>query len=343
MLVHLSHVCHSLYQLTSPNVPFQWTENHTLAFCAAKDMIAKRILNTRFDPDKKTSVYFDASKFAVCGILVQDKEVVSCSSKTLNNAQRKLPTIERELFAFVFTCRKFRVYLNGHPFEAFTDHKPLVGLSKKLDNIDNQRMTAMLISTLEYSYSMNYLPGKKNILADYGTRQIPVTDWDPPVNDPLELCPFLECTVSSATVKFPDIVKHSYTSFDFEEMNKFNVQPIENPTNYTVQVNGEHKIFVPDDLRRACFWAAHFPLHHGLVYTAQVLRGKNLYWPLLENSISQFLSQCVCAKKKPNKFKRFVSNSKHISATYPLELVCIDLCFYNGRLYFPLILKRPVT
>jgi len=105
--------------LTSPNVPFQWTENHTLAFCAAKDMIAKRILNTRFDPDKKTSGHFDASKFAVCGILVQDKEVVSCSSKTLNNAQRKLPTIERELFAFVFTCRKFWVYSNGHPLKSF--------------------------------------------------------------------------------------------------------------------------------------------------------------------------------------------------------------------------------
>ena len=53
MLVHLSHVCHSLYKLTFPNVPFQWTENHTLAFCVAKDIIAKRILNTRFDPDKK--------------------------------------------------------------------------------------------------------------------------------------------------------------------------------------------------------------------------------------------------------------------------------------------------
>ena len=142
-----------------------------------------------------------------------------------------------------------------HKFEAFTDQKPLDGLSKKLDNIDNQRMTAMLISTLEYSYSMNYLPGKKNILADYGTRQIPVTDWDPPVNNPLELCPFLECTVSSATVKFPDIVKHSFTSFEFEEMNKFNVQPIENPTNYTVQVNGEHKMFVPDDLQRALGYA----------------------------------------------------------------------------------------
>ena len=50
MLVHLSHVCHSLYQLTSPNTKFQWLEIHDKAFLAAKDMISKNILNTHFDP-----------------------------------------------------------------------------------------------------------------------------------------------------------------------------------------------------------------------------------------------------------------------------------------------------
>ena len=148
----------------------------------------------------------------MCGILLQDKEVVSCSSKTLKNAQSKLTTIEHELFAFVFTCRKFRVYLNGHPY------------------------------------------------------------WDPPMNDPLELCPFLEYTV----FELPDIVKHFYASFDFEEMNKFNVQPIENPANNSVEINGVHKIFVPNDLWRAFFfWAAHFALHHGQVDTARVRCEKN--------------------------------------------------------------------
>ena len=185
-------------------------------------MISKKILNTRFDPTKKTSLYFDASKFAVCGILLQDGQVVSCASKTLNNAQKKLPTIERELFGFTFSCKKFRIYLHGHPFQAFTDHKPLVGLSKKLDGIDNQRITAMLVSTLEYSYNLTYLPGKKNILADYGTCQIPESDWEPldAYDDPLELCPFLDCSVTSAEVKFPDIQKHLYTSIDFKLKDK---------------------------------------------------------------------------------------------------------------------------
>ena len=60
MLVHLdlSHTCHSLYQLTSPNTKFVWTEVHNNAFLAAKDMISKKILNTRFDPSKKSEVHF---------------------------------------------------------------------------------------------------------------------------------------------------------------------------------------------------------------------------------------------------------------------------------------------
>ena len=334
MLVHLSHVCHSLYQLTSPNTKFEWLDIHNAAFLAAKDMISKNILNTRFDPSKKTKVYFDASLFAVCGILTQDSAVVHCASKTLNNAQKKLPTIERELFAFTFSCKKFRIQLHGHHFEVFTDHKPLVGLTKKLDNVDNQRITAMLISTSEYSYTMSYLPGKKNILADYGTRQIPETDWEPPLEDPLELCPF---SVISASIQFPQINKHSYSSSDFDELNKFKLQPTETDFGFSVLVNGETRTFVPQELRRACFWAAHFPLHHGQAYSAQTLWEHNLYWPLLDASLAEYLSQCVCAKKKPNKFKKFISTNKHILASYPLQLVCIDIYSYEGVDYFTLI------
>ena len=129
MLVHLSHVCHSLYQLTSPNTKFEWLDIHNAAFLAAKDMISKNILNTHFDPSKRTKVYFDASKFAVCGILMQDSAVVHCASKTLNNAQKKLPTIERELFAFTFSCKKFRIQLHGHHFEVLLiiNHWPWLG------------------------------------------------------------------------------------------------------------------------------------------------------------------------------------------------------------------------
>ena len=38
--------------------------------------LEKRILNTRFDPAKKSKVYFDASLFAVCGVLTQSKKLL---------------------------------------------------------------------------------------------------------------------------------------------------------------------------------------------------------------------------------------------------------------------------
>ena len=46
-----------------------------------------------------------------------------------------------------------------------------------------------LAESLEYSYNLTYLPGKKNILADYGNRQTPESDWEPLDDDPLELYP----------------------------------------------------------------------------------------------------------------------------------------------------------
>ena len=59
----------------------------------------------------------------------------------------------------------------------------------------------------------------------------------------------------------------------------------------------------------------------------------------MEASLAEFLnlSQCVCATKKANKFKKFVTTNKHIVAFYSLQLVCNELYFYDGVAYFTLI------
>ena len=139
-------------------------------------MISKKTMNTSFDPNKKSMVLPDASKYAVCAILLQEGNIVACTSRTLNKHQRNWATIEREQFALSNACKKFRIYLLGHHFIAQTDHKPLLGLQKKINSIENQRLLSMILATTEFSFDLEYIPGKKNVIADYGTRYIPDTD-----------------------------------------------------------------------------------------------------------------------------------------------------------------------
>jgi hypothetical protein len=41
----------------------------------------------------------------------------------------------------------------------------------------------MLLSMAEYDFEPKFQPGVRNILADYGTRQIDVSEWDKPAED----------------------------------------------------------------------------------------------------------------------------------------------------------------
>jgi hypothetical protein len=41
----------------------------------------------------------------------------------------------------------------------------------------------MLLSAAEYDFELQYLPGVRNIIADYGTRQIDLSEWDKPRED----------------------------------------------------------------------------------------------------------------------------------------------------------------
>ena len=57
-----------------------------------------------------------------------------------------------------------------------TDHKPLLGLQKKINSVENQRLLPMILATAGFSFDLEYIPGKKNVIVDYSTRHIPDTD-----------------------------------------------------------------------------------------------------------------------------------------------------------------------
>ena len=140
MLPHLAHVAHPLYAATSENFDFQWTEKLEVAFQTIKSMLIKEIMQTNLEREDNVEALVDASKNAVCAVLLQRKRLIFCASKVLNVSQRNWATIERELFAISWGCKKLRCFVYGLHFEVYTDHKPLVGLFKKTGEVPNNRM-----------------------------------------------------------------------------------------------------------------------------------------------------------------------------------------------------------
>ena len=307
-------------------------EEYDKAFYTVKDMLSKEILNNSFDPDKQSTVIFDANKFAICAVLIQEGKVISCVSRCLNKHQRNWATIERELFAFTYSLKKFRIFLLGHFFVGKTDHKPLIGLLKKIDSIENQRLLTMVLATTEFSFEIEYIPGKKNILADFGTRHIPLTDWPIQEEDPLELnslLPFHNFT----SIEFPVLHKRLYNQQDFEEFEKFQWKTMEKEDCFTTIIKKEEKILVPVTIRRSVFWATHFPNHQGFSQTLRILKDRHFFWPNMKKDVAEFLSTCVCAIKKTDKFKKKAFARNWLKALRVLHILAIDIYEYEGKQY----------
>ena len=336
MLPHLAHTAHSLYAATSENFTFQWTEKLQQAFDATQDMLKRDILLTNIQGTEAIKVYIDASKYAVCVVVTQNGKIVVCASKVLNPSQRRWATIERELYAGAWGMKTMRFYLHGVFFELFTDHKPLIGLFNK-EEAPNNRMMTMLLSTTEYTFKIQYLPGVKNILADYGTRYIDVAEWDKVQDDDQEGLHEL----FSFEAELPTPLKAILENYKLSEQDKIQLQQID--PNYNneqnpieIEIKGRQKIYVPTAARQPLFWYLHKKLHSGASIILKELQTLSLYWPNMSTTIEQYLSQCICATKKNSSPHKY-SEVKHILASHPLQILAIDLYNYNDKIYFTAI------
>ena len=218
MLPHLAHTAYQLYAATSENYVFQWTDQLSKYFYLTKTMLEKEIMNTNLQGEEDIKVFVDASKSAVCAVITQRNKIVACASKVLNPAQRRWSTIERELYAISWGLKKLRFYLHGVHFEIFTDHKPLLGLMGKDTEPPNNRIATMLLSISEYTFQLSHLPGSRNIIADFGTRNLETTEWDKET-EPNCLHDLFQCSILQSGKNLQRYVDQQYISqTDYEEV-----------------------------------------------------------------------------------------------------------------------------
>ena len=108
---------------------FQWTDTTEDAFVETKNMLADATLLAHPDPQAPISIATDASDVAVGAVLQQYVRntwvPLAFFSRKLQPPERKYSAFDRELLALCLGIRHFRYFLEGQPFTAFTDHKPL--------------------------------------------------------------------------------------------------------------------------------------------------------------------------------------------------------------------------
>ncbi|GFW11857.1 retrovirus-related Pol polyprotein from transposon 17.6 [Trichonephila clavipes] len=80
---------------------------------------------------RQVTVSVDASKNGLGAVLLQECQPVAFGSESLTQTQQHYAQIEKELMAVMYGLEHFNYYTYGRIATGQTDHKPILGLSKK--------------------------------------------------------------------------------------------------------------------------------------------------------------------------------------------------------------------
>ena len=95
--------------------------------------------------------------------------VVAYGSRQLKNHEQNYPTHYMELAAVVFALKIWSHYLYGEQFEVYSDHKSLKYIFTQQDL--NMRQRRWMEFLEDYDFTLNYHPGKANVVADALSRK----------------------------------------------------------------------------------------------------------------------------------------------------------------------------
>ena len=108
----------------------------------------------------------DASIKGLGACPLQEEKPVYFASKALTETQRVYLAIEIKSLAVAWAIEKFHHFLYGCHFMLETDQKPLEAILSRSLNQATPRLQHILIRTLPYNFTVRYIPGLRNLLAD---------------------------------------------------------------------------------------------------------------------------------------------------------------------------------
>ena len=164
--VILSELAEPIRELSKDKVSFKWRCQHREVFNHMKKEIVRAPILTYYNPKKETVLQTDASAKELGACLLQDQKPVYFMSKALKEAQIDYVAIGIESLAVGWAMEKFNHFLYVSHFILDTDQKPLEAILSKSLNQATPRLQRILIRTFPYNFTVHYIPGVTNQLAD---------------------------------------------------------------------------------------------------------------------------------------------------------------------------------
>ena len=162
----LSEPAEPRIELCKDKVPFNWDPKHQEAFKLMKREIAAAPILAHYNPRKQIVLQTDASIKGLGAYLLWDQKPVYFASMALTKVQRGYVEIELESLAVAWAMEKFHYFLYASHFILQTDQKPIEAILSNSINHATQRLQYILIRTFPYHFTVRYMPGPTNQLAD---------------------------------------------------------------------------------------------------------------------------------------------------------------------------------
>ena len=163
---HLTELSEPVRELIKEKVPFNWGPEHQESFEALKKELIHALVLAYYNPRKETVLQTDASTKGLGACLLQDDKPIYFVSKALTETQQGYVTIEIKPLAIMWAVEKFHHFLYGCHFLLETDQKPLEAIPSRSLNQATPRIQHILIRTLPYNFTVRYILGMRNLLAD---------------------------------------------------------------------------------------------------------------------------------------------------------------------------------
>lgn len=332
--------------------PWEWTQNHSVAFQTMKDAFVDSIQLHHYIPGVPYKLQTDASDAGISGVLYQvdengDHRIVSLVSRCLNAAEINYTTTEKELLAIVYSVSKLRTYLLGTRFDVITDHKALTFLSST--SYLNARMIRWSITLQQYDFVVSHCQGKDNIVADFFSRN-PEGKFES-IKSPNLSIDVLGCSPGDDNDSFclrnnidlkgnlRDSLKNlsklqRRDSYCQEIYKRIEIDPqlkfysLEGGVLLEKNLSeGSWQVIIPTEITRQLIDNIHSKLGHpGIFKTIKYIQ-RFYHCKSMDSEIKRFVSSCdLCQRVKPINFKMERSYNR-VYSSGPNDIVCVD--FYG--------------